>query len=205
MKSNTKKLRLWITTLALMAGLAFASPLAAQGMNRGAMNGPSGMSGGMMAGMMGGMMGKHMQMHGNVPIPMLFKKAAMRVPADKKQAFAALKMDVVPAWLRQQTEVKIARMVWKERLMDPTASEKEIRKAYAQLTRQQEKLNQLGLNATLKLRALLGPETFVSLFQPAGMMGMPSGMMGQKTPMQGMKMGTMPMMTPGAQNNGTSK
>ncbi|MCF6192467.1 MAG: hypothetical protein L3J76_04975 [Candidatus Hydrothermae bacterium] len=129
MKHKTQTLRIWAASLFLMVGLVSAPPLTAQTMPAGGM---SGMRGGMMSGMMmGGMMGKHMQMHGNVPVPMLFKKAAMQVPAEKKQAFKKLKMEVVPAWMRQKTEVKIARMMWKERLIDPKASEKEIRNAYA--------------------------------------------------------------------------
>jgi len=196
MKHKAKTLRLRAASLFLMVGLIAAPPLAAQTMPAGGMSGMGGM-------MMGGMMGKHMQMHGNVPVPMLFKKAAMRVPAEKMQAFKKLKRDVVPAWMRQQTEVKIARMMWKERLTDPKATEKDIRKAYAQLTQEQEKLNRLSLNAALKLRNLLGPETFASLFQPGGMMGMQKGAMGMQGRMQPMPM--QPMMNPGTQTSGTSR
>ena len=185
-----------VGTFLFSGGHALAqTPSSPQG--QGGMMGGMGMMGQMP--MMGGMMMHHMGMMGMTHFPHLLMRAQGLAP-DKAEALRKLSDERLPAFMRQMTEVQIAKMALKNTLSDPTASEKDIEKAFQQLAQEKAKLTQINREAILELRKILGPQTFAKLFTMP-MMGMMGGMGGQspsqmQMPMMQMHRQMMPQQGP---------
>lgn len=154
-----------------------------------------------------GMMG----MHGmkEPMFPHLLMKARQMAP-DKGDALRDLVNTKLPEFLRQKTEVQIAKIQLAMLLQDPKASERDLARAFDRLEQARMKLQKINREGILELRKILGAETFSRLFGMQGMMGMDGTPMMRGVPspqMQEMmkRMGNMPMMpgpsAPGEKND----
>lgn len=139
-------------------------------------------------------------MHGMMEpmFPHLLMKA-QRLAPEKADALRNLFRTKLPEFLRQKTEVQIAKIQLAVLLQDPKVSDGEVAKAFDRLEQARMKLQKINREGILELRKVLGSETFSRLFGMQGMMGtggMPM-MRGMPSPqMQEMmeRMGRMPMM-----------
>lgn len=131
---------------------------------------------GMMPGM--SMMQEMGMMHGYMcinHISRIFSSAEDIASDDIKSKVLSLKKPTLEKLIRQEAEVRIARMNLHMSLMDPSAKDKDIEKELKNLNEQENKLKEIAISSLISLRKLIGAEKFVPIFKKGqmGMMQMP--------------------------------
>ena len=146
-----------------------------QMMQKGMMSGemmPEGMMPGMSMMQDMGMMYGYMCIH---HISRIFSIAEDIASDDIKSKVLSLKKPTLEKLIRQEAEVRIARMNLHMSLADPSAKDKDIEKELKNLNEQENKLKEIAISSLISLRKLIGAEKFVPIFKKGqmGMMQMP--------------------------------
>jgi hypothetical protein len=123
------------------------------------------MPGGMEGGMKCGMHAEMFHMGGMDHLYMVFKRAENLTEGEVRERVLSLKNSSLEELLRQETEVKIARLRMRSIFSDPNFNEKDAMEAIHRLEREETKLLELIFKTLLKLRELVGEDVYERAIQ----------------------------------------